>query len=1172
MKRSCSIFACVLLGALFAGGQEVPNPSFEIGQGDVVAGWTLSAQPGAVVSDTHSGQRAIAVTGDGDSANHWLSEPIDFSPGGLYAISYWAKGDALPAGGTAVTGPLFANVDIGSPPAEWKHYRQIAAAPSIGSARQPLRFGQWHLSGTVMFDDIAIQRAEAIHHQEQGAVLGEGERISVNEYIFLAPFTSHCRNHSRPLYKHNAGFNSNRWVFGQGAEVVYCHDIAGREQLAASLTVNIGYYVGGQLVVAVSKDGQNWQPLGQQADKGVLTLELPKELFPAQRVFISLKAEAAKKVGAADSDPGSFQIHSYEYKASVSGSPTEIRGSTRYIHSSKLPDAVDIAIVDIGDSLPGGKNQAQIAITNRRAQAIAVVPSVTVSKEGAADVESTQPSVSIPAGASQTVVAPYQVSGIGEFNLSVELKGDISYKAEMPFTVPLYFDDSYGDMLRDDDGHAALWWASSGWKIPVIRALPRSRGRGLRISAARREAEAAQLVIRASRDLAGVTVSSSDLVGPNGAVISRDRLDLLRVHYSDVTMKTDPTSVAGLWPDALPPILRPMSIAAGCNQPLWVRVRVPEDAVAGQYQAMITLRAEGGWKASVPLSVEVFPFTLPKTMTCETAFGFNPSLVWRYQKIDDPAQRREVLQKYWQNFSEHHIWPYNPAPFSQPKVTLDGKLGRWQGGTRDRSEKASGESSLYIRDESTTSSVSARYAQAIAIPAEGVTLRFKYKTAEPGHIFVATFTHNDKGNAWMYGRNRDMRITGDGTWQSFEQRITQFPENAASFHLVFWGARWTESGDTTGAVWVDDVELIDNQSGQQLIEDGGFEPLPKENLRVHIDWSDWDQEMAENLSRFGFNGFRMNIMGLGGGTFHARHEPSLFSFTEDTPEYELLMADYLGQVHQHLSEKGWLDKAYVYWFDEPDKKDYEFVMNGFRKLKTYAPGLRRMLTEQVEDELIGGPNLWCPLTPHVTREQVEERNQQGERFWWYVCTGPKAPYATLFIDHPGTEMRVWLWQTWAFGIDGILVWASNYWTSGAAYPDPNAPQNPYLDPMGWVSGYATDKGVKRPWGNGDGRFVYPPEAAADGNPAETVLDGPVDSIRWEMLRDGIEDYEYMAILKRLISEQGDRLTQARRDELNALLTVPESISTSLTKFTTDPAPIEEHREKLARAIASLSAR
>jgi len=49
-----------------------------------------------------------------------------------------------------------------------------------------------------------------------------------------------------------------------------------------------------------------------------------------------------------------------------------------------------------------------------------------------------------------------------------------------------------------------------------------------------------------------------------------------------------------------------------------------------------------------------------------------------------------------------------------------------------------------------------------------------------------------------------------------------------------------------------------------------------------------------------------------------------------------------------------------------------------------------------------------------------------------------------------------------------------------------------------------------------GRFIYPPQDAANANPAGPVLDGPVDSIRWEMLRDGIEDYEYLTILERLL--------------------------------------------------------
>jgi hypothetical protein len=262
--------------------------------------------------------------------------------------------------------------------------------------------------------------------------------------------------------------------------------------------------------------------------------------------------------------------------------------------------------------------------------------------------------------------------------------------------------------------------------------------------------------------------------------------------------------------------------------------------------------------------------------------------------------------------------------------------------------------------------------------------------------------------------------------------------------------------------------------------------------------------------------------------------------------------------------------AYVYWFDEPAPRDYAFVASGMQRLKRYAPGLRRMLTEQPGDnELSGQVDIWCPVSHHYDHVEAEKRRAHGERFWWYVCTGPKAPYCTLFIDHPATELRVWHWQTWQRNIVGTLVWRANYWTSSAAFPD--QPQDPYADPMGYVSGYSTPRGVRRYWGNGDGRFIYPPLAATvpgrSGN--EPVIAPPVSSIRWEMIREGVEDYEYLYLLRELIQENRDRLTAEAITEFESLLEVPASITTDMTHFTTDPAPIYKHREEIAQAIEQL---
>ena len=346
----------------------------------------------------------------------------------------------------------------------------------------------------------------------------------------------------------------------------------------------------------------------------------------------------------------------------------------------------------------------------------------------------------------------------------------------------------------------------------------------------------------------------------------------------------------------------------------------------------------------------------------------------------------------------------------------------------------------------------------------------------------------------------------------------------------------------------------------------------KKNPKPEFDWSAWDAAMTRAIDRHHFNAFAIPVVGMGGGTFHSRVDPELLGYKEDAPEYKAAFTAYGRAVQQHLREKGWLPYAYVYWFDEPDPKDYAFVMNGFRKLKEAAPDLTRMLTEQVEPDLVGGPNLWCPITPEYRHDRAEERRKAGDRFWWYVCCGPKAPYCTLFIDHPATELRVWLWQTWQRRIDGILVWSVNYWTSGTAYTDPKRPQNPYDDPASWVDGYGTAKGAKVLWGNGDGRFLYPPEAAADANPPAPVLDGPVESIRLEMLRDGIEDYEYLAILRGLLAKRGKDLPEAERKRLQALLEVPPDITADMTTFTKDPAPIEARRHAVARAIEALAAR
>ncbi|MBQ9367918.1 MAG: DUF4091 domain-containing protein [Victivallales bacterium] len=1157
MKKTIALCLMALLVAtsIAQQGRIIENPVIDE---ECFKGWKLTGAGGT------NPDGSIYVTGTGDDCTYWLSNPIDVKAGEAYMVEFLMKSSHA-SGGCGVTGPVCCNVDIKLPGPQWQLYKNVFAAPT--KEAPCVRMGQWHAKTTIHYANLKVLPVHPIFAKAEGIELGEGEKISINEYSFSHSLDDMGRTFARPLVFNSADFNTNRWVFGKGAKVVYKINVNGRQQLSGKVIATVNYYAGGTLKIQASKDNQNWVDVGSQSAMGTIETSLPPSLYPADVIYLSLSGEASQKTGTKDSDPGAFQINLFTYKASLSGTPTEIKGTTRFVQILDREDDVQVAIENMGDALPGGNNVIVLNVKNNAAQAKSFRPNASLSKATGQPVAFQAAPVTLKVGESQRISIAYDVPDTGNWQIQAALGGDSKYRISTEINVPEFFSINYGEMLAEGDN--ALWWASSGWKISTKRNLPTVKGKALAISAARNEAEAAQLVITPKKALKGVKVSVSDLKSGlfGGKVIPASAIDVLKVYYHDVKVKTDSTGILGLWPDALPPI-KPEGFEspANFNQPVWIRVNVPKDAKAGLYKGTITVSDDAGWRATVPMTVEVFDFTMPDVMSCETAFGFGVGNAATYHKAKTFEQKHKLWEMYMAELSRHHISIYDPGQLARFEVKLAGKNAKWNNCKYLADTPAKGESAIRIEDSFTNRNVSSEYAEKIAIPEGGFLCEFQYKTEQPGDALL-TFTCQDAHGNWMSGCNKDFVLKGDGTWQTMKLAIKEFKPGAKTVRVTLRATRWREDGSPVGILNAANFMLKEAATGKMLIAPDTMRPYKLEDLKLEFNWDKWDAYVEEAFAKYHANTLRMPVSGLGSGTFHARHEPTLFGFAENTPEYNRLMPLYFGEIEKHLREKGWLDKCYVYWFDEPDPKDYEFVMNGFRKLKKYAPGLRRMLTEQVEPELIGGPNLWCPGSAHVLRKDVESRHAAGEQFWWYVCTGPKAPYATLFIDHPGTEMRVWLWQTWDFNIDGILIWATNHWTSSCAYPD--SLQNPYLDPMSWVSGYDTPKGTKKPWGNGDGRFVYPPEVCADGT-AETFVDEPpVGCIRLEMLRDGIEDYEYFAMLKKLLAAKGDKLSASKRAEYEALLKVPADVTTSPINFTGSPAPMEAHRAKLAKAIAQL---
>lgn len=335
--------------------------------------------------------------------------------------------------------------------------------------------------------------------------------------------------------------------------------------------------------------------------------------------------------------------------------------------------------------------------------------------------------------------------------------------------------------------------------------------------------------------------------------------------------------------------------------------------------------------------------------------------------------------------------------------------------------------------------------------------------------------------------------------------------------------------------------------------------------KVVFNWENFDKKTRELTEKFHVNAIQLWIEGIGGGSFHTRTKAKIREIAESDPRYEAVLADYLGQIDRHIAENGWENIFYTYTFDEPEEKDYPFVKRELEKIKRCAPRIKTMLTEQPVKELDGCVDIWCPVTREHSPAACAEQIKKGRQIWWYICMQPRAPYVGIFVDHPGTDLRAWLWQTFKYDVSGILIWSSTYMNSHTAYPD--RLQNPYFDPMSWAAGYSLPAGTKSAWGNGDGRLFYPPEPLSRGKPAEAG-DEAVGTVRLEMLREGVEDYGYLAILKNLLREKSGVLDAKTRAKLENLLAVPESITASMTEYSYDPAPIEKRRREIAEAIES----
>lgn len=200
----------------------------------------------------------------------------------------------------------------------------------------------------------------------------------------------------------------------------------------------------------------------------------------------------------------------------------------------------------------------------------------------------------------------------------------------------------------------------------------------------------------------------------------------------------------------------------------------------------------------------------------------------------------------------------------------------------------------------------------------------------------------------------------------------------------------------------------------------------------------------------------------------------------------------LKDLERHLDEKGWLEKSMIHIADEATYHNLDSWKEAARFVRKAAPKIKTI-------DAIGATgfgdllDVWVPLTAWLNAwfDSYKRAQESGAELWFYTCCVPYGHYPNRFLDYPLIRLRILFWMNYAFGIEGYLHWGLTY-----GWEDPFGPA-PRFPP-------------------GDSHIIYPGD------------NRPLNSIRWEMQREGLEDYEYLWLLESKINQVKKQLGPAAK--------------------------------------------
>lgn len=216
-----------------------------------------------------------------------------------------------------------------------------------------------------------------------------------------------------------------------------------------------------------------------------------------------------------------------------------------------------------------------------------------------------------------------------------------------------------------------------------------------------------------------------------------------------------------------------------------------------------------------------------------------------------------------------------------------------------------------------------------------------------------------------------------------------------------------------------------------------------------------------------------------------------------SPRYREFLATLLPELHLFLESEGLLAVSMFHLSDEPGIKDYANYESARGMIRELAPWLKVMdALSEIDFARAGLIDM-----PVVAVDHLQSFLSSDIPCWAYHSCAQRGLYYNRLLDTPLAKIRMGGWLFHRLGLHGFLHWGANYWYARGS--------RVMIDP------YTVQDGGSWPeWPFGDPFLIYP------GN------DGPIDSIRWEVFAEGLQD---MALLQSARIDRDDALLHALHD-------------------------------------------